>query len=184
MAQRDPKNQQEHDTLVEMIARKIHIPTWIVTTNPGAQQNAGIPYPAGALTSRADGQGAAQSKDQSTKIPTWTLATNPGPAQNAGVSYPTEAGQALAYPDMVMHEKFTRKLAAVGEVETAGSVTAEEAETEWALFSRLAPKFFLYVPAELEPEARDLLRRRRIRPEGLFLYRFTERNMFVVARAK
>ena len=26
--------------------------------------------------------------------------------------------------------------------------------------------------------------RQRIRPEGLFLYRFTERNMFVVERAK
>jgi hypothetical protein len=84
----------------------------------------------------------------------------------------------------VVHEKFTRKLAAVGEVETADSVTAAEADGEWALFTSLAPKFFLYVPAELAAEARDLLRRRRIRPEGLFLYRFTERNMFVVERAK
>jgi hypothetical protein len=141
VAQRDEKNQQEHDTLLEMISRKI-------------------------------------------KIPTWTLVTNPGQQQNAGVAYPTEAGQALAYPDIVIHEKFTRKLAAVGEVETANSVTAEEAQEEWALFTSLAPKFFLYVPAEQEAEARDLLRRHRIRPEGLFLYRFTERNMFIVQRAK
>jgi hypothetical protein len=141
MAVRDEKNQQEHDTLLEMISRKI-------------------------------------------KIPTWTLATNPGQQQNAGVPYPTAAGRALAYPDIVAHEKFTKKLAAVGEVETAESVTAEEAEAEWTLFSQLAPRFFLYVPAEMAPEAKDLLRRRRIRPEGLFLYRFTERNMFVVERAK
>lgn len=141
MAQRDEKNQQEHDTLLDMVSRRIKIPTWTVTTNPGAQENAGVPYPAAA-------------------------------------------GQALAYPDIVIHEKFTRKLAAVGEVETADSVTAEEAEAEWALYTSLAPKFFLYIPAELAPEARDLLRRRRIRPEGLFLYRFTERNMFVVERAK
>ena len=141
MAQRDPKNQQEHDTLLEMISRRI-------------------------------------------KIPTWTLVTNPGDHQNAGVPYPTEAGQALAYPDLVMHEKFTRKLAAVGEVETADSVTEAEADGEWALYASLAPRFFLYVPAELEPEARALLRRRRLRPEGLFLYRFTERNQFVVARAR
>jgi len=141
MATRDEKNQQEHDTLLEMISRKITIPQWRVVTNPGAQQNASVPYP-------------------------------------------TESGQALAYPDIVIHEKFTKKLAAVGEVETADSVSDEEAAAEWALFSQLAPKFFLYVPAELEPEARDLLRKRRIRPEGLFLYRFSERNMFIVQRAR
>jgi hypothetical protein len=138
---RDEKNQQEHDTLLEMITRKI-------------------------------------------KIPTWTLVTNPGAQENAGVAYPTAAGQALAYPDIVVHEKFTRKLAAVGEVETTETVTEAEAKEEWALFSNLAPRFFLYVPAELAPEARDLLRRHRIRPEGLFLYRFNERNMFIVERAK
>jgi hypothetical protein len=141
VAERDEKNQQEHDTLLEMISRKI-------------------------------------------KIPTWTLVTNPGQQENAAVAYPTASGQALAYPDIVVHEKFTKKLAAVGEVETADSVTAAEAEAEWALFTSLAPRFFLYVPAELAPEAKDLLRRYRIRPEGLFLYRFTERNMFVVERSK
>jgi hypothetical protein len=141
VAQRDEKNQQEHDTLLEMVSRKIKIPTWTLVTNPAAQQNAGIPYP-------------------------------------------TESGQAIAYPDIVVHERFTRKLAAVGEVETVGSVTAAEADSEWALFTSLAPKFFLYVPAERAAEARDLLRQRRIRPEGLFLYRFTERNLFVVERAK
>jgi hypothetical protein len=141
VAERDEKNQQEHDTLLEMISRKI-------------------------------------------KIPTWTLATNPGAQENAAVAYPTAAGQARAYPDIVAHEKFTKKLAAVGEVETAESVTAAEAEAEWALYTSLAPRFFLYVPAELAPEAKDILRRFRIRPEGLFLYRFTERNMFVVERAK
>lgn len=141
MAERDEKNQQEHDTLLEMISRKIKIPTWTLVTNPGAQENAGVPYP-------------------------------------------TASGQALAYPDIVAHEKFTKKLAAVGEVETAESVTAAEAEAEWALYTSLAPRFFLYVPAELTPEAKDLLRRFRIRPEGLFQYRFTERNMFVVERAK
>jgi hypothetical protein len=141
VAQRDEKNQQEHDTLLDMISRRI-------------------------------------------KIPTWTLVTNPGAQENAGVAYPSEAGQAMAYPDIVAHEKFTRKLAAVGEVETAESVTAAEAQEEWAVFTSLAPRFFLYVPAELAPEARDLLRRHRIRPEGLFLYRFNERNMFIVERAK
>jgi hypothetical protein len=138
---RDEKSQQEHDTLLGMIARKI-------------------------------------------SVSVWTIVTNPGDARNQGVPYPTETGEAVAYPDIVAREKFTGRLAAVGEVETASSVTAEEAEREWALYASLAPKFFLYVPKECEEAARRLLRERRIRPEGLFLFRFTEKNAFVVERAK
>jgi hypothetical protein len=141
MATRDDKEQQRHDTLLEMIVRKITIPVWDVTTNPGAEQNAGVPYP-------------------------------------------TASGQATAYPDVVARERFTKKLAAVGEVETEESVTDAEATEEWSLYAHLAPKFFLYVPKECEQEARRLLRKHSIRPEGLFLYRFTERNLFVVERAK
>jgi hypothetical protein len=47
-----------------------------------------------------------------------------------------------------------------------------------------APRFFLYVPEELEKEARALLAARRLRPAGLFLYRHTERNTFTVRRAR
>jgi hypothetical protein len=139
--QRDEKNQQKHDTLLEMISRKI-------------------------------------------KIPVWDLQTNPGAEQNVGVAYPSAEGQAVAYPDLVAHERFTKKLAAVGEVETEDSVTDAEAAEEWALYAHLAPKFFLYLPKECEDEGKRLLRKHRIRPEGLFLYRFTEKNLFVVERAK
>ena len=52
------------------------------------------------------------------------------------------------------------------------------------LFACLAPKFFLYVPKECEALARRLLRERGIRPEGLFLFSFTEKNFFIVERAK
>jgi hypothetical protein len=138
---RSEQSQQEHDTLLEMIARRI-------------------------------------------KIPTWTLATNPGAARNEGVPYPAAGGEALAYPDVVARERFTGKIAAVGEVETASSVTEAEAREEWELFSHLAPKFFLYVPKECEAGARRLLRQHGIRPEGLFLFSFTEKNFFIVERAK
>jgi hypothetical protein len=138
---RDEKSQQEHDTLLDMIARRI-------------------------------------------KIPVWTLATNPGDSQNAGVPYPVEGGEAIAYPDLVAHERFTGKIAAVGEVETESSVTDAEAREEWQLFACLAPKFFLYVPKECEALTRRLLRERGIRPEGLFLFSFTEKNFFIVERAK
>ena len=141
MAVRDDKDQQRHDTLLDMVARKIKIPVWELITNPAAEQNAGVPYP-------------------------------------------SESGQAVAYPDIVAYERFTKRLAAVGEVETEDSVTDAEAEEEWRLYTHLAPKFFLYLPKELEQEAQRLLRKHRIRPEGLFLYRFTERNLFVVERSK
>src|SRR5262249_6887394 len=138
---RDEKDQQRHDILLDMVARKI-------------------------------------------KIPVWDLKTNPGAEQNAGVAYPTAEGQAMAYPDWVAYERFTKKLAAVGEVETEDSVTDAEAAEEWSLFINLAPKFFLYLPKEREEEGKRVLRKHRLRPEGLFLYRFTERNLFVVERAK
>lgn len=141
MAARDAKSRQEHDTLLDMIARRL-------------------------------------------KIPTWTIATNPGDAGGEGIAYPSPQGEAIAYPDIVAREKFTGRLAAVGEVETASSVTEEEARDQWRLFARLAPKFFLYVPKECEAEARRLLRQYGIRPEGLFLFSFTEKNFFIVERAK
>jgi hypothetical protein len=141
VAARDEKSRQEHDTLLDMIARRI-------------------------------------------KIPTWTLATNPGETGGEGVPYPSPEGEALAYPDIIARERFTGRLAAVGEVETASTVTEEEARDQWRLYAHLAPKFFLYVPKECEAEARRLLRKHGIRPEGLFLFSFTERNFFIVERAK
>jgi hypothetical protein len=142
VAARDAKSRQEHDTLLDMIARRL-------------------------------------------KIPTWTIATNPGDAGDEGVPYPSPEGfSAIAYPDILAREKFTGRLSAVGEVETASSVTEEEARDQWRLFAQLAPKFFLYVPKECEAEARRLLRKYGIRPEGLFLFSFTERNFFIVERAR
>lgn len=138
---RDAKSRKEHDTLLEMIARRI-------------------------------------------QIPVWTLAINPGDTRNEGIPYPTPDGEAIAYPDIVARERFTGKLAAVGEVETASSVTELEARAQWSLFAHLAPKFFLYVPKECEAEVRRLLRLCRIRPEGLFLFSFTARNTLIIERAK
>ncbi len=131
--------QQEHDILVDMIARKIGISTWTVRTNTATAREAPVPCPT--------------------------------------------AASRQAFPDIVAHEKFTRKLAAVGEVETVKTLTEAQAAT-WSTTAFLAPRFFLYVPEEAEGTARALLAERRIRPAGLFVYRFTERGGFVVRRAK
>jgi hypothetical protein len=130
---------QEHDILVELIARRIGIATWNVAANLASGPRTPVPCPI------------------------------------------APSGQ--AYPDIVAREKFTNRLAAVGEVETAATLGESQAAV-WATSAQLAPRFFLYVPEELEPAARSLLAARRIRPAGLFLYRYTERNMFVVRRAR
>jgi hypothetical protein len=130
---------QEHDILVEMLARRVGIATWVVATNVAGARETPVPCP-----------------------------TEPG-------------GQ--VYPDLVMREKFTARLAAVGAVETAATLTQPPAAA-WATLARLAPRFFLYVPEEAETATRDLLAARRIRPTGLFLYRFTDRGGFVVRRSK
>jgi len=128
---------EEHDILVGMIARRISIPTWIVTTNL---------------------------------------------AREAPVPCPTSPSGS-AYPDIVAHEKFTRRLAAVGEVETTTTLATDRAEL-WATSARLAPRFFLYAPEESEAAIRAILAAHRIRPTGLFLYRHTEKNTFIVRRAR
>src|SRR5262245_15139918 len=115
-------------------------------------------------------------------IPTWSVATNTAAAAETPVPCPT-AATGTAFPDIVAREKFTRRLAAVGEVETAATLDDRQAET-WLTTSQLAPRFFLYVPEELETAARALLKARRIRPADLFVYRHTERNTFIVRRAK
>jgi len=117
------------------------------------------------------------------KIPIWTLVSNPGDAQNQGLDIPAERGKVTLYPDFVYLEKRTGKLAAVGEVETESSVTAEEAHDQWQLFARAAPRFFLYVPREKEEEALKLCRQFYIRTQDVMIYYYTEKNLFVVAKA-
>src|SRR4051794_2161618 len=128
----------EHDVLVEMVARRIGIATWSVTTNTVGARRAPVPCPT--------------------------------------------APEGTAYPDIVAREKFTNRLAAVGEVETGTTLGPDQAAV-WATSAQLAPRFFLYVPEEAEAETKALLAARRIRPAGLFLYRHTDRNTFVVKRA-
>src|SRR5262249_62088168 len=115
-------------------------------------------------------------------VSTWVIATNVEAARESPVPCPT-APSGKAYPDIVAHEKFTRRLAAVGEVETLATLGEPQAKG-WATSAFLAPRFFLYVPEEAEAEARALLAARRIRPAGLFLYRFTDRGALVVRRSR
>src|SRR5690242_3747790 len=111
--------EQEHDTLVKMIARRIGISTWVVSTNRAGEHTAAVPCPTAA------------------------------------------SGQ--AFPDIVAHERFTRRLAAVGEVETERTLSEARAAV-WAVSAKLAPRFFLYVPEEQEAATRAVLQNHRIRP--------------------
>ena len=131
--------QQEHDLLVEAVARRIGIATWVIRTNTTASREAPVPCPTAA------------------------------------------SGQ--AFPDIVAHEKFTNRLAAVGEVETETTLTERQAAV-WKTSSQLAPRFFLYVPEETEEAARALLTAHRIRPTGCCLSRFSARGGLTVRRAK
>ncbi|MCC6446556.1 MAG: hypothetical protein IT210_24270 [Armatimonadetes bacterium] len=117
------------------------------------------------------------------KVPVWTLEANPGDEQNRGLDVPTAQGRAMLYPDFIYLEKRTGKLAGVGEVETASTVTAEEARSQWQLFAYAAPRFFLYVPREVEEETLRLCRQFRIRAQDVMVYYYTEKNRFVVAKA-
>ncbi|MBI3909485.1 MAG: hypothetical protein HY320_00960 [Armatimonadetes bacterium] len=130
---------QQHDILVEMLARRIKIPQWTVAVNTSAARDHLVPCPA---------------------LPAGAF-----------------------YPDLVMTERFTGRIAAVGEVETEATLAGEEPEARWWVAAYLTPKFFVYVPEACEKEVKERLRRARVRPAGLFLYFFSARNALLVRRA-
>lgn len=76
------------------------------------------------------------------------------PFKSRGVK--DEQGNEL-FPDLVVLEVDTDKLVMVAEVETASTVTQEEAK-EWSRFSSLGVRFYLYVPRGLAGVAGVLCR--------------------------
>ena len=79
-------------------------------------------------------------------------------------------GEAL-YPDIVVVEQPRNVVRIIAEVETAQTVTEEEAEREWKLFSELCEAFYLYVPAGWSDEAKRICKKLRIRVAGLRTWR-------------
>lgn len=90
------------------------------------------------------------------------------PERTMGVRLPD--GHA-AYPDIVVvedPENYTRMLA---EVETAETVTEEEARREWLPFSRLGP-LYLFVPVGCGDLARRIVKRVGVPIVGLRSWRY------------
>jgi len=83
--------------------------------------------------------------------------TNPGTEQNHGITYTTHRGtRRTVYPDIVALLKPDEEVAAVGEVETASTVT-ESAMRHWRLLAEHTPRFYLYVPVGAADAARELV---------------------------
>lgn len=80
---------------------------------------------------------------------------NPGQEKNAGIN-----GN---YPDVVMTEKGGNTVKFILEVETADSVTKEEAVNQWKKYTtEIKATFYLVVPSTLLNKAKELCQRENI----------------------
>lgn len=80
---------------------------------------------------------------------------NPGQEKNAGIGD--------NYPDVVMTEKGGNTVKFILEVETAESVTKEEAINQWKKYtSEINATFYLVVPSTLLNKAKELCQRENI----------------------
>jgi hypothetical protein len=76
-------------------------------------------------------------------------------------------------PDIVVAEAASGSPRIVAAVETADTVTDEQAASRWLPFSRVPDTaFHLYVPSGLAAEARRLLKKHRIKRVGLRTWRY------------
>ncbi|HEY8490687.1 MAG TPA: hypothetical protein VIO14_06815 [Dehalococcoidia bacterium] len=84
----------------------------------------------------------------------------------------TPAGEKLL-PDLVVMEWRVHRPVIIGEVETTESLQAEDTLEKWRSFAALdSVAFYLYVPLQNAFEVRDLLRKHKIRVDGLRAWRY------------
>ncbi len=84
----------------------------------------------------------------------------------------TADGRELA-PDIVVAEWPRNIPRILAEVEMADTVTEEEAEQEWLPYSQVpGATFYLYVPSGYGSQARDILRKLKIRKARLRTWRY------------
>ncbi|MGE5594521.1 MAG: hypothetical protein ACM3S1_00640 [Hyphomicrobiales bacterium] len=95
-----------------------------------------------------------------------TLVNEPTPRMSVG----QHNGKDL-FPDIVVVRRPGVWLKMMAEVETADTLTDEEAETEWLPFSRCGD-LYLYVPMGTVPEAKKIVKRHKIHLKGIRAYRF------------
>jgi len=129
-------------------------------------------YPHGkAVTAIAKVRFSFPNKDH----PNWRMFTNPNGEQNMGVKKNEES----AYPDVVVVDTEKNIAIMIGEVETASTVTEDEA-TQWKEYSSLCSTFYLYVPENYASEAKRILDFKGIRYSGLRTYIFDSQGDIIV----
>jgi hypothetical protein len=107
----------------------------------------------------------ATRKLKSSKRPELRTYSNPDKQRNMGIF---DRGR-LVYPDVVVVNTQVDRADKIGEIETPHTINERSAK-QWQAYSRLAPEFFLYVPAGFEREALRLLNDYNIRFSGLRIY--------------
>jgi hypothetical protein len=70
-------------------------------------------------------------------------------------------GETTVYPDMVVLDEENGSVVMIGEVETASSVTTDEAD-QWRQYGSMSQAFYLYVPHGFAEQARQLTRGLRL----------------------
>ena len=76
-----------------------------------------------------------------------------------------------AYPDIVVVEDPENYTEIIGEVETAETVTEEEAAREWLPFAELGP-LYLFVPTGMGDEAMRIVKKLKVPIVGLRTWRY------------
>lgn len=103
------------------------------------------------------------------EYPTFRTAVNePEPVLAAGRA---RSGEAL-YPDIVVYAEPRKDVQMVAEVESASSLTYDEALRAWLPLSELGVPFYLYVPAGTVPTVQRILKRVGIRGCQLRTWRY------------
>jgi len=88
---------------------------------------------------------------------TCRVVANPGREQNGALTYTTRSGLRRAvYPDIVALMEPGREILAVGEVETASTVTAGRAR-QWRLLAKHARACYVFVPVDSADAASRLV---------------------------
>lgn len=103
--------------------------------------------------------------------------TNPGKEKNAHVG----AEDNPLYPDIVVLEKGVdrRKAIAIGEIETADTITENEAG-QWKDYSNTKIPFYLYVPTGYDRETIDILKKGDIVISGLRTYKYAKSGEIII----
>lgn len=95
-----------------------------------------------------------------------TIVNEPAPRMSVG----SEGGREL-FPDIVVVRKPGQWLRIMAEVETAESLTDEEALTEWKPMSQVG-ELYLYVPQGCVQQTKKLLKKHDINVKGIRTWRF------------